>query len=224
MRPPILVHKREFALFFVVVGAIAAVPYIYTIFKGHRPPYSTYLGWLLIGSTGFIFHYQAISAENEKWSAFLPALYIFIPLTYLLLLVFLRAKWELDRRDKACPTGIALCWVVWVISHFFHHLKSADAACRLSRDRCFCILALASRRISGGRKQAAERSILDSRIFVSCKRPPSCSRSAILRAYLSRLSLYDNGWNLGWLTNQLRSSEMSFRSIFILILSDGMIV
>ena len=118
MRPPILVHKREFALFFVVVGAIAAVPYIYTIFKGHRPPYSTYLGWLLIGSTGFIFHYQAISAENEKWSAFLPALYIFIPLTYLLLLVFLRAKWEHDRRDKACPTGIALCWVVWVTSHF----------------------------------------------------------------------------------------------------------
>ena len=110
--------KFEFATFSVVVGALAALPYIYAIIKGHRPPYSTYLGWLFIGSTGFVFHYQTIGAGDYKWSAFLPALYILIPLTYLLLLVFLKAKWEMDARDKTCLGGVAVCWIVWVASHF----------------------------------------------------------------------------------------------------------
>lgn len=109
--------KLGFATLSVALGSLATIPYIVSILNGHRPPYSTYLGWLLIGVTGFIFHYQAISAEDDKWSAFLPALYILIPLTYLLLLAFLRAQWKLDTRDKASLIGIVVCWVVWVASH-----------------------------------------------------------------------------------------------------------
>ena len=113
-----LEFKLGFATLSVALGLLAAIPYIISILKGHRPPYSTYVGWLLIGVTGFIFHYQAISAEDDKWSAFLPALYILIPLTYLLLLIFLGAQWKLDTRDKVSLTGIAVCWLVWMASHF----------------------------------------------------------------------------------------------------------
>ena len=110
-------YKLEFAVIAVLIGAIAAIPYIQTMWRGHRPPYTTYFGWLLIGVTGFIFHYQAIDAEDAKWSAFLPALYIVIPAVYIGLLVYLKAGWELNRRDKICLSGIVLCWMVWVVAH-----------------------------------------------------------------------------------------------------------
>ena len=114
----ILEFKLGFATASVALGSLAAIPYIFAILRGHRPPYSTCLGWLLIGMTGFIFHFQAISVEDDKWSAFLPALYILIPLTYLVLLIFLRARWKLDTRDKVSLFGIAVCWLVWVVTHF----------------------------------------------------------------------------------------------------------
>lgn len=110
-------YKSEFAIASVLIGAISAIPYLKSMWNGHRPPYTTYLGWLLIGTTGFIFHYQAIKPSDEKWSALLPALYIFIPLVYITLLIALKAIWKLDTRDMVCLSGILLCWLVWVIAH-----------------------------------------------------------------------------------------------------------
>lgn len=88
------------------------------IVQGHRPPYSTYIGWLLLGATGFLFHYQTILPNDPKWSVFLPAAFVAVPLSYLLLLAYLRAGFQLDKRDKICLGGISMSWVIWIISHY----------------------------------------------------------------------------------------------------------
>ena len=95
---------------------LAALPYHWAIIEGHRPPYSTYIGWLLLGATGFVFHYQAISPDDPKWSVFLPAVFVIVPLSYLLVLIYLKAGWQLDKRDKICLLGIAVSWLIWVVS------------------------------------------------------------------------------------------------------------
>ena len=108
--------KAAFAIIAVLLGGCAAIPYLVGIFRGHRPPYSTYAGWLLLGATGFYFHYQTISPEAPKWSVYLPGVFVAIPLTYLLVLMYLRAGWHLDRRDKICLAGIFFSWVIWILS------------------------------------------------------------------------------------------------------------
>ena len=108
--------KAVFAIIAVLLGGCAAIPYLIGIFRGHRPPYSTYIGWLLLGATGFWFHYLTISPDDPKWSVFLPAVFVAVPLTYLAVLIYLRAGWYLDTRDKICLAGIFLSWVIWVIT------------------------------------------------------------------------------------------------------------
>ena len=111
--------KAVLAIAAVLFGGCAAIPYLVGIFQGHRPPYSTYLGWFLLGATGFWFHYLTILPEDPKWSVYLPAVFVAIPLTYLLVLIYLRAGWHLDRRDKLCLTGIFISWVIWVASELY---------------------------------------------------------------------------------------------------------
>ncbi len=110
-------HKLAFGIFAILFGVLAALPYHWAIIRGHRPPYSTYIGWLLLGVTGFVFHYQAISPDDQKWSLFLPGAFVIVPLSYLLVLVFFKAGWYLDKRDKICLLGIFICWVVWLLLH-----------------------------------------------------------------------------------------------------------
>ena len=108
--------KAAFAIVAFLLGLFAGVPYHVAILQGHRPPYTTYVGWLLLGATGFWFHYQTILPDDPKWSVFLPAAFVFVPLSYLLLLVFLRAGWKLEKRDKVCLGGIFMSWVIWVVT------------------------------------------------------------------------------------------------------------
>jgi hypothetical protein len=42
-----------------------------------------------------------------------------VPLWYLALLVFLKAKWEIDRLECVCLTGAGASWLIWVLSHKF---------------------------------------------------------------------------------------------------------
>lgn len=112
----ILSHKKEFAITAACIGLISSVPYIWAIWNSHRPPYTTYLGWLLIGSTGFVFHYLAIPTGHSKWSALLPAVNILIPLVYVSLLICLKARWKLEKRDKWCLSAVGVSWCVWVVT------------------------------------------------------------------------------------------------------------
>lgn len=113
----LLPSKEVLAVTSVIVGTLANIPYVIVILKGHRPPYTTYLGWSLIGVMGFIFHFQAIDASNDKWSALFPGLFAIIPLAYLCLLVSLGAQWQLDTRDKICLTLVLASGTVWAASH-----------------------------------------------------------------------------------------------------------
>ena len=109
--------KAIAAIASVVTGLIANIPYVIVILRGHRPPYTTYLGWTLIGVLGLLFHVQAIDAMNSKWSALFPALFAIVPLAYLCLLASLGARWYLDGRDKICLGLILASASVWVVSH-----------------------------------------------------------------------------------------------------------
>lgn len=109
--------KEVFAIASLAAGTFANIPYFIVIIKGHRPPYTTYMGWSLIGVMGFFFHFQAIDAANDKWSALFPALFAVVPLAYLFLLVVLGAEWRMDRRDKICLSLILVSGVVWIVSH-----------------------------------------------------------------------------------------------------------
>ncbi|MES2966230.1 MAG: hypothetical protein V4668_00415 [Patescibacteria group bacterium] len=109
-------YKLAFGIFALIFGVLAALPYHWAIFEGHRPPYSTYIGWFLLGATGFVFHYQTISPDDAKWSLLLPAVFVVVPLSYLLVLIFLKAGWLLDKRDKICLKGIVISWLIWVVS------------------------------------------------------------------------------------------------------------
>lgn len=108
-------NKSAFAYAAFLLGALAAPFYHHALITGHRPPYSTYIGWLLLGVSGFWFHWQTILPDDPKWSAFGPLVFIVVPLSYLILLYCLGAKWELDGRDKRCLSGVAVCWAVWII-------------------------------------------------------------------------------------------------------------
>ena len=110
-------NKELLAIASVAVGTLANFPYVIAIIKGHRPPYTTYFGWFMIGIMGFIFHFQSIDAASDKWSALFPALFAAIPFAYLGLLISLGAKWRPDRRDKTCLYLIAVSWTVWVTGH-----------------------------------------------------------------------------------------------------------
>lgn len=108
-----------YAIIASLLGVSAAIPYLMGIFQGHRPPYSTYFGWFILGATGFWFHYITIPPEAAKWSVYLPAVFVVIPLTYLIVLYYLGAKWQLDKRDKICLTGIMISWVIYVLSKYY---------------------------------------------------------------------------------------------------------
>lgn len=111
--------KPAFAISGFLLGASAGIPYAVAITTGHRPPYSTYVGWLLLGATGFWFHYQTILPTDPKWSVFLPAAFVLVPFSYLFLLFCLQAGWNLDKRDKICLSGILFSWVIWVLAQIY---------------------------------------------------------------------------------------------------------
>ena len=96
---------------FAVCGA---APYLFAIVRGHRPPYATYIGWLLIGATAFFLHWNAIPEGHDRWSALLPAAYIVIPASYLLILLLYRAPITFSRRDTISIVGVVVTWVIWV--------------------------------------------------------------------------------------------------------------
>jgi hypothetical protein len=56
------------------------------------------------------------SSTDPKWSVFLPAVFVVVPLSYLIVLFYLKSGWGLDRRDKACLAGVGICWLVWVVA------------------------------------------------------------------------------------------------------------
>ena len=101
------------------IGLTAAVPYVISIIRGHRPPYTTYVSWLLIGVTALVFHYQTIDPLDEKWSTFVILAFAMIPAIYITLLVALGSKWVLDSRDRLVLMAVLFCWIGWVAVSLF---------------------------------------------------------------------------------------------------------
>ena len=116
----VLSYKLLFAITAVALAIAAMVPYILSIKAGEtKPPYSTYLGWTLIGVTMTLFQIQAVQAGESLWSVIPIAAFAVISLTILVTMIKARVKWTWESRDRISFLGIGVCWAIWVSTHYF---------------------------------------------------------------------------------------------------------
>ena len=101
-----------FAFFAVIFGTIAAVLYVITIWQGHQPPYTTLIVWFVLGLS--LLYFQG--KTEATWSIALLVIYAFIPIIYLVELIYLRVKWTMQRRDILCLVLAGLSWGMWFLT------------------------------------------------------------------------------------------------------------
>lgn len=110
----ILNYKLWFAIGSVVFGIAAGVPYLYSIYIGKtKPPYSTYIGWSLIGITMVFLQLQS-DHSSERLSLFMVSTFAILPLLSLVFMVRAHVPWILNG-GKISLLGIATCWLIWVV-------------------------------------------------------------------------------------------------------------
>lgn len=113
-------YKLWLAVASVLIGGLAAAPYMVSILIGKtQPPYSTYIGWSLIGITATFFQIQAVQAGENLWSVIPVAAFGGISLTILTIMFKARVPWTCEARDKISFLGIGVSWLVWVTTHYW---------------------------------------------------------------------------------------------------------
>ena len=110
----------------VILASAATVPYIFSILrKKTKPPYSTYIGWTLVGFTMVFFQYQTIISGENRASLLGVAAFAAIPFFVLTLMICVKVPWTMERRDYVSFLGLGICWMLYMNARK-HHSTVAD--------------------------------------------------------------------------------------------------
>lgn len=96
----------------IIFGSIAALIYVKEIWKGHKPPYTTIIVWLILGLSLLYFH----GKTEATWSLALLVVYAVVPAIYLIELCYLKVKWSMQKRDMLCLLLAGLSWMIWLFT------------------------------------------------------------------------------------------------------------
>lgn len=112
----VLLLKWVFAWASVILVCLATIPYLVSIKNGKtKPPYSTYIGWTLVGFTMVFFQYQTIASEASNASMVGVVAFAITPFCVLMLMIFVRVPWTMERRDIVSFLGLGICWTFYVV-------------------------------------------------------------------------------------------------------------
>lgn len=104
------------AIVSVLLAGAGTIPYIVSILMGKtKPPYSTYIGWTLVGFTMLVFQYYSIDEGGSMVSMMGVAAFALIPLCVLVTMIKAQVPWTWETRDKFVYLGLGVCWTLYVV-------------------------------------------------------------------------------------------------------------